>query len=261
MKRTLTTLSPDTLPSSIRPFVRGASVYDSSCSPEARVFFLDRDGGYFLKCAPKDTLRTEGELTAWFHKKGLSAEVLAYESGERDWLLTRRIPGEDCIHPAYLDDPRRLCDTTAELLRTLHETDVSGCPVPDRTKGYLEAAERGYRAGRFDSRLFPDHWAFPSPKEAWEAVSQNARYLKADTLLHGDYCLPNILLEDWAFRGFIDVGNGGVGDRHIDLFWGVWTLFYNLKTDRYADRFLDAYGRKDVEPELFRVIAAMESFG
>ncbi len=37
--------------------------------------------------------------------------------------------------------------------------------------------------------------------------------------------------------GFIDLGNGGVGDRHIDLFWGAWTLFYNLKTDRHTERF------------------------
>lgn len=27
----------------------GAPVFDCSCSPEARVYFIDRDGGYFLK--------------------------------------------------------------------------------------------------------------------------------------------------------------------------------------------------------------------
>ena len=261
MKRTTTTLSPERLPPALRPYAAGAAVYDSSCSPEARVWFLDRDGGYFLKTAPTGALQTEAELTAWFRQKGLSAEVLAYESGEADWLLTRRIPGEDCIHPAYLDDPRRLCDTTAELLRTLHETDPAGCPVPDRTKGYLETAKRNYRAGIFDPHLFPGHWTFSSADEAWALAEENARWLKTDTLLHGDYCLPNILLDSWAFRGFIDVGNGGIGDRHMDLFWGVWTLFFNLHTDRYADRFLDAYGRWDVEPELLRVIAAIECFG
>ena len=47
----------------------------------------------------------------------------------------------------------------------------------------------------------------------------------------------------------------------MDLFWGMWSLEFNLKTDRYKDRFLDAYGRDVIEEELFRTIAAAEVFG
>ena len=36
---------------------------------------------------------------------------------------------------------------------------------------------------------------------------------------------------------------------------------FNLKTNRYSDRFLDAYGRDAVNPELLRGIAAIETFG
>lgn len=85
--------------------------------------------------------------------------------------------------------------------------------------------------------------------------------LSGDSLLHGDFCLPNILLRDWRFSGYIDVGGGGVGDRHIDLFWGIWSLAYNLHTDRFSGRFLDAYGRRDVEPDKLRLIRAFELFG
>ena len=80
-------------------------------------------------------------------------------------------------------------------------------------------------------------------------------------LLHGDYCLPNIILNGWKLSGFIDVGSGGVGDRHIDIFWGAWTLWFNLKTDRYRSRFLDAYGRDKADEEILAVIAAAEVFG
>ena len=68
------------------------------------------------------------------------------------------------------------------------------------------------------------------------------------------------MLDNWKFSAFIDVGNGGVGDRHIDIFWGVWTLFFNLKTNAYYDRFLDAYGWDRIEPELLRTVAAFEVF-
>ena len=92
-------------------------------------------------------------------------------------------------------------------------------------------------------------------------LEENGKYLKTDVLLHGDYCLPNIMLDNWQLSGFIDLDAGGIGDRHIDLFWGMWSLGFNLKTDRYRDRFLDAYGRDQVNEDVFRVIAAAEVFG
>jgi kanamycin kinase len=69
------------------------------------------------------------------------------------------------------------------------------------------------------------------------------------------------MLDNWRFSGFIDVGNGGIGDRHVDLFWGAWTLNFNLGTDAYKDRFLDAYGRDLVNEDALRTIAAAEVFG
>ena len=261
MKRTPVTVNPDYFPSVFSPLLTGASVYDSSCSPEARVYYIDTDGGYYLKSAPKGTLTAEAMLNRYFHSKGLSAEVLAYEQTEQDWLLTRKIPGEDCIHEQYLADPKRLCDTTASLLRQLHDTDPSGCPVPHRTENYLETVARNHRMECYDTSLFPDNWGYKTPEEAWDVVQTVGPYLKEDTLLHGDYCLPNILLDNWQFAGFIDLGCGGIGDRHIDLFWGVWTLQFNLKTDAYANRFLDAYGRDRIDPEILNSMGAFEVFG
>jgi len=71
----------------------------------------------------------------------------------------------------------------------------------------------------------------------------------------------NIILKDGTFSGFIDLGNGGVGDRHIDLFWGLWSLAHNLGTNQYAERFLDGYGREKVDKEVLRIVEAIENFG
>lgn len=235
-----------------------APVFDSSCSPEARVYFIDRDGGYFLKSAAADSLQKEAAMDRFFHEKGMGPQVLSYFTVDRDWLLTARIPGEDCTH--YLSDPKRLCETTAQLLRQLHDTPIDGCPVADRTAEYVSTVMENYRTGHYDASLFPDNWGYASASEAIAVVREFAPALKSDTLLHGDYCLPNILLQDWRFSGFIDLGAGGIGDRHIDLFWGVWTLFFNLKTDAWGDRFLDAYGRDKIDRDLLRAIAAFEVF-
>ena len=69
------------------------------------------------------------------------------------------------------------------------------------------------------------------------------------------------MLNQWKFSAFIDLGNGGVGDRHIDLYWGLWSLKFNLKTDRYRQRFLDVYGRDKVNEDTLKLIAAAEVFG
>ena len=257
MKRTLIQPDREQFPEIFHPFLNGP-VYDSSCSSNAKVWFLDKDKGYFLKTAPKGSLRKAAEMNRFFHSKGLGAEVLAYESLDADWMLTVRVPGEDCTFPMYREDPARLCDTTAELLRMLHDTDVSGCPVPNRTADYLAAARKNHDAGIWDMQFFQES---TDPKDAWKLVESCGSLLKQDTLLHGDYCLPNIMLDNWRFTGFIDLGTGGVGDKHVDLFWGIWSLRFNLKTDQYRDRFLDAYGRRNMEEEMIRLIGAIEVFG
>ena len=252
---------PELFPEELRSFVSGFSLYDSSCSPEARVWMLNGKERFFLKTAAAGTLKTEADMTRYFHSKGLGAEVLNYLSGEKDWLLTRAIPGEDCTFPKYCEDPKRLCETIATQLRQLHEESFVGCPVIDRCGDYIAKARQGHAAGYCELDLFPQQdWGFSSPEEAWYLVENNGKYLKNDTLLHGDYCLPNIMLNDWKFTGFIDVGRGGIGDRHIDIFWGVWTLFFNLKTTAYCNRFLDAYGRDRIQPEMLRTVAALEEF-
>ncbi len=260
MERKPVTAAAEEFPAFVRPLAEGAPLYDSSCRSGAAVWFIDRDGGYYLKRAPGGTLKTEAALTGYFHRKGLAAEVLGYESGEWDWLLTARLPGEDCLFPAFLADPKRLCDTTAHLLRALHEEDTGGCPVPDRTGDHLRIAEENHRRGLCDIHLFSDRWSLNSAEEAWEELARNGRYLSRDVLLHGDYCLPNILLDNWNFSGFVDLGAGGVGDRHVDLLWGLWTLEYNLKTDAWESRFLDAYGRDRVNLDALRTVTALEIF-
>jgi len=261
MKRTL--IQPDfsRFPEAFHSLLAKYPVYDSSCSPEARVWLLDGDGGFYLKAAAKGALKTEAEMTQFFHRKGLGAEVCAYLSAETDWLLTRAVPGEDCTLRQYLDDPRRLCDTTATLLRQLHETDLSGCPISDCCRDRWNRAQAGYQRNFWEPELFSGIWEFSSMEDAWAFAEANRSSLKNEVLLHGDYCLPNVMLDNWQFTGFIDLGSGGAGDRHFDLLWGSWTLKFNLGTDAYCNRFLDAYGRDKVEPELLRTVAAIEIFG
>ncbi len=258
MKRTKANIKVENFPSRLHPFLKDAEFYDSSCSPQATVLFIDKDGGYYLKSSAKGTLEKEAVLTRFYHEKGLGPAVLDYYSADLDWLLTARMPGEDCTLAAYLAEPKRLCNILAEQLHLLHSLATDDCPV-NHTERYLQTAEENYQKGLYDPSysLLP----FNDADEAWSYIQQHKHLLKTDTLLHGDYCLPNIMLDQWKFSGFIDLGNGGIGDRHVDLFWGAWTLNYNLKTDQYRDRFFDTYGRTEIDDNVLELIGAIEVFG
>jgi len=236
-------------------------VFDSSCSKEARVIFIDKDMGYFLKSAPKGSLERQAKMTKYFHSKGLTSNVLSYISNDLDWLLTEKIQGNDCTAINHLKQPERLCDLLAETLAMLHSQDYSQCPIQNHTELILAKAKQNKISDNFDKSHFPDSWGYKTPDEAWNVIEKSKNLLQQDSLLHGDYCLPNILLDNWKFSGFIDLDQSGVGDRHVDIFWGLWSLVWNLKTDKYRERFIDAYGRDKVNEECLRLIAAIEVFG
>ncbi len=262
MKRTLIDALPKDAPSEILRLASGARIFDSSCSEAARVWFVESESGLYIKRAARGSLEAEAKITEYFHKKGLGARVVSYSTdGNCDWMVTEAVRGEDCTHENYKSDPKRLCDLLARELRALHELDASDCPVQDRMRLYIALAEKNYMTGNYSTEHFPDNFGYRTAKEAFDALQKGKNALKNEVLLHGDYCFPNVMLDDWRLSGFIDVGNGGIGDRHIDLFWGAWSLGFNLGTDKYRERFFDAYGRDVIDEEKLRTVAAAEVFG
>lgn len=73
--------------------------------------------------------------------------------------------------------------------------------------------------------------------------------------------LPNLILDQGKFGSLIDFSLAGIGDKHIDLYWAIWSLEYNLGTDAYTEYFLDCYGRENFEYDMLQVISAFEMFG
>ena len=264
MNRTPITVNPEEYPIEYRSLLRG-EVYDSSCSNAARVLFVNIEGGVYIKRAAKETLSREATMAKYFHSLGLGVPVIDYRTvGEYDYLVTVRAEGEDGIHPDHLAQPERLCELFATTLRALHDTPAPSCPVPDHTALYLQTAKTNAAAGMFDpTYLLNDalRRTVKTADDAYAIVAREGKQLTSDTLLHGDYCLPNIMLHDWRVSALIDLDHAGIGDRHVDLYWGAWTLAYNLGHDGLRQRFFDAYGRDRVEADKIELISIVETLG
>ncbi|MBQ8372574.1 MAG: aminoglycoside 3'-phosphotransferase [Clostridia bacterium] len=262
MKQLFTKINLEDFPSELHEYIRAADVYDSSSSPDARVYFFDTGAGLYLKTAPRGALYTESKMAEYFHSLGCGVRVIRYMcEKDRDYLLTEGADGRDLTEKEYLAEPKRLAVTLGRILRVLHEKPYTGCPVPDRYATYLACVEEGYRIGRFDPSYSLGYVERTDADSAYNEIMAKRRLLVPDTLIHGDFCLPNVILRDWGAPTFIDLGAGGVGDRHIDLFWGIWTLQFNLGTNKYTDDFISAYGADLVDGERLRLVALCECFG
>ena len=237
-------------PVELHEFLNSGRTFDSSCSPEARTLYCN--AGFYIKTAHKGTLAREAQMGKLFHQLGMGVDVMAYISADRDYLVTRSAAGEDLTY--FLEEPKTICRILADGLQKLHSQSAAGFPISAKLADYDNLSG-------FNDYLCMDYIGIHSREEALAVIGANQGRLNTDTLIHGDACLPNAIACDREFGGFVDCGLAGAGDRHIDLFWAIWSLQFNLKTEHYTDYFLDRYGRENVDLAMLRSVAAFELLG
>ena len=240
-------------PPCVRKYLEDSRIYDSSSS-NISVYYSD--AGYYVKVAEKGRLAHEAELAKLFCSLGIGAEVLVYFSTDKDYLVTREAAGTDLTH--CTDKPEMICRILAESLKMLHSQKCEELKISPAFSEYLEIA--GKETDKvFKATPVTEYFGITRTEAARDIVSANVRRLTADTFIHGDACLPNVIQHCGKFSAFIDFTMSGKGDKHIDLYWAIWSLWYNLKTAEYSDVFLDRYGRDSFEFELIRTVAAIEA--
>jgi len=170
------------------------------------------------------------------------------------------VMGADAIHDEYTAQPILLTEVFAESLSSLHNTICEGCPIINDLDTMVIRAEMNYRERRAEQSLL-QYMGYTNIDAAYKDLISLCKSATEDrVIIHGDYCLPNIILLDFKNNGFIDVGYGGVGDRHYDIFWGIWSLQYNYKTDEYAKHFIQAYGKNVIDEESLQLCGLLSVF-
>ena len=257
MNKKLIHININDYPKELHLYFNYNNIYDSSCSNIATVLYIDT--GFYLKISPKDSLREEYLNTKWFHKYGLGVEVVKYISTDKDYLLTKEAKGEDGTH--YINDPIKLCQIYASTLKQLHSIDINNYNETSKMENYLILAKKNYELEKYEDYVLLKRFNIKQKEEVIQYIKENIHKLKNDTLLHGDYCLPNIVIDDKSNVTLIDLDHAGIGDKHIDLFWAIWSLSYNLKTEEYNDYFLELYGKDNYDEEILKLIACIETLG
>jgi len=132
----------------------------------------------------------------------------------------------------------------------VHSVDVTDCPFRRPLDMVLAEAKQRVELGLVDTEdLQPENYG----RSAQAILEQliNTRPLLDDLVFtHGDYCLPNIILQGDAVSGFIDWSRSGIADRYVDIALAVRSLKYNLGWEHGPDLtriFLQEYGLDQVD--------------
>jgi aminoglycoside phosphotransferase len=219
----------------------------------------------FLKISPTsddDDLRQEMERLTWLRGRLPVPEVLGYGVGYRyRFLLISAVPGQDASVERFSARPGKLVEALATGLRLIHSVDPLVCPFLRPLDVMIDRARVHVEAGRVDEADFDDVRQGRSAREVFDQLLADRPPIEERAFVHGDYCLPNILLDPASMRvtGFIDWGRAGVADPYQDLALAARSVIYNIGA-RWVDRFFDAYGLKPVDHARVRYYQLLDEF-
>lgn len=252
----------NTFPIEIQAYFIEAAVTVVKKTARSSVYHMkNQSHDVFLKVTPKEQMQREAIMTSYLHHKGICPNVLHYSSNDiNDYLVTERIPGSHSASDEYIAHPEHLCDVFGESLLHLHQIAHTDCPVTNGLEEMFIRAERKYQEGKAEKSLL-QYMGYTSSETAYkDMVFLYKHAIEDKVIIHGDYCLPNLILQNNKRNGYIDVGYGGVGDRHYDIFWGLWSLQFNLKSADYANRFMKAYGQHVIDQNRLRLCGLLSVF-
>ena len=219
------------IPSKIKTLIDGKSYTIDSIGMSGNQVLLFED--MVLKIEEGLTAMEEQvHMMQWLEGKLPAPQVLAYEVFDgKGYLLMSKICGKMSCDTYYLEHPHVLLDALACGLKMLWAVDISECPKTRDLDTELEEAHMRVENNLVDlDNVEPTTFGkdgFESPKHllAW---LENNRPDFEPVFSHGDFCLPNIFLENGKIKGFIDLGDAGIGDKWRDIALCYRSLKHNF---------------------------------
>ncbi len=226
--------------------------------PRSKVLCFDDQ--YYLKITADGYLQREPEMATFFSAYALAPKVVAYcRKGENGWLLTEAVKGVNALD-LIQNNPKETLFTYGKTLRKLHDLPIKDCPCENRVEPMLKRAAGNFFEGKAEAALL-GYCGVKMLSDAYSEMLLLSKHIGKPSVIHGDACLPNLIVGESGAK-FVDCGNGGVGDRNYDLFWALWSIRFNLKTDRYDRDFWRGYGKSPDEKglRLFGLISAFNGY-
>lgn len=206
-------------------------------------------GSFVLKVSDKDqakVVRQEFRILKTLKSKEVwVAEAIFYcVEGAKEYFLFSRLKGKDLT--TFTDAPaiikHKLVASCAKALRMIH----SWQPKLKKDENWLSNTLK--RAKPKENYLIQGISQFNNRNalELYEFAKANLEHNPTDLVFgHGDYCVPNVLIQSNKVTGVVDWGDAAYLDKRFDLATAVMSLRYNFKEEVYVTTFLNSYGYQE----------------
>lgn len=229
-------------------------VADEIGMSESNIFLF---GSQVLKIQKaNDEALNEYKMMSWLDGKLPIPEIHGYaRNGENDFLLMSKLKGCMACDISFLKEPVLLTEMLAEGLKMLWNVDMSSCPLPLNLERKLEMAAYAVENNKVDmentepNTFGEDGFKNPSQLLEWLIANKPKEEL---VFSHGDFCLPNIFIENNKVSGFIDLGRSGIADKWQDIALCYRSLLHNYN-GKYGGK-----PHEDFYPELIFEKLAIE---
>lgn len=241
--------------------------YRTSSTASVYLFERKNSPGLFLKINsiekifPALELYSEKKALVWLSGKLNVPQVLCYHKKDtNEYLLTKQLPGKSAEHDFFKNNIPCLIQLLAQALLQIHQIPAHNCPIDVRVETQLQEADERLQKGTLNLEYLPQEWR--NRPQQLICHLRKIRPSNEDLVFtHGDYCLPNILLQNYKVTGIIDWGYSGVGDRYRDFISVLYSIQRNLGK-KWIPLFFEIYGIDRLDPKkkaFYRLLQDLQS--
>jgi len=198
----------------------------------------------------RHSLSLEKRKLEWLKNRLPVPEVLLFAEDETSkYLLLSEVSGVDANDDSVKTDIPRAIGELANGLKRIHNLPIKDCPFDARLEYKIELARERMINGLVEEDDFDEERRGKTAEDLFQELIATVPTAEDLVFTHGDYCLPNVILENGNLSGFVDWGNAGVADKYQDIALLTRSVFYNFGED-WEESMFEIYG---IDPDWKKV--------
>lgn len=208
------------------------------------------DGGIsFLKCSSSEYVAAEIEkeiqVLNWLNQWISVPTVIQHIKNQNGvFFLMTAIPGENLADFSKKIDTTECLILGAQYLRQIHSIPIEGSPFYRGLNVTLKLAEQHLHLGLVDETDFDKQRLGLTAQQVFDNLQLSRPMNEELVFTHGDYCFPNIIVDNGKISGVVDLGRAGVADRYQDIALFLRSFQFNIGAPD-IDLFLKEYSLID----------------
>ena len=196
----------------------------------------------------RNDLKEEYERIKWLQGKCNVPKIYFYqEIGKKKYLLMEKKEGL----AAYKTN--EYAEKIGQNLRIIHGIDITNCHFQQNTvENLLKIALKN-----IDSILPQVQETYPNMTKEDVIEFLKNEQPKDKVLVHGDYSLPNILIDENENINLIDLGDVSISTKYFDFFYLKKSMVRNKKMDQWK-KLLKGYGIDELDETAMKWIEIVD---